>query len=191
MASSPFAPRPASALRPGPAWAWQAPRPFPALTWLCARLAASGQPRPQPALRLAPSAAARLDCALRLLFSCALPTLDDAFLLALRAELGRRAWRLEQAASAPRPAEAAWPPCPAQEEDEDLDQRRARLVAAVEQGLGLVEPSASRLSRPVRQLWLLRQARQVGQRWGELQRHPQAGTSAQELELLLAGLRRG
>ncbi len=186
MASSSSA-RPHSLfIRPGPAWAWFPPRPFPALVWLRERLAVTGAAQPQPAVRPVLSAAARLDFWLRLLFSQAFPVLEESFLLGLRAELGRRMWSQARPAGMARSLERAR--LLLASEGEEVEQRRERLAAAVEAGLTWVEAPAKQLSHPVRSL-LLRQEGEIGRCWLERASHPAAGTPQQEQDGLQDGLR--
>ena len=125
---------------------------------------------------------------LRLLFSRYTPAPDDSFFAALRIELGRRAWSLEHAIGAPRPANSAWPTVPGAEDD--LDKRRARLVAEVNLGLTMVEAAPIRFPRPVRNVLLARHAGHIGRCLADLLRHPFAGSLADELQRLLDALQR-
>jgi hypothetical protein len=131
---------------------------------------------------------ARLDLELRLLFSCAPAPLDEAQLAALHHELDQRAWSLAHTSGAPRPADPAWPTVPHPENA--LEKRRARLVADVDLGLSMVELSATRFSRPVRNVMLARQAKYIGRGLRDLLADPEAGSFAAEFEGLLEGLRR-
>jgi hypothetical protein len=133
-------------------------------------------------------AVSRLDLELRLLFSRGPLPLDDERLAALRDELDQRAWSLTSAIGAPRPADPAWPTVP--RPDTPLEKRRARLVADVDLGLSMVEVSASRYPRPVRNVLLVRQASYIGRRLEEVLTDPAAGSFAQEWKYLLEGLRR-
>ncbi|HEU5197993.1 MAG TPA: hypothetical protein VFU32_00060, partial [Ktedonobacterales bacterium] len=195
-------------IRPGAASLWFPPRPFPALAWLAQRPAsaaactaggspASGQ-RYQPARTPAGHRAGapstlprrvageppRLDLELRVLFSRSPLLPDEDFFTGLRIELGRRAWSLERAIGAPRPA---WSAAPG--DDSDLGKRRARLVTEVNLGLALVESAPVRYPRPARNKLLASQARLIGERLADLLRHPEASSLSVERSRLFDGLR--
>ena len=127
----------------------------------------------------------RLHLELRWLFSRCKPLPDEDFFVALRIELGQRAWSLEHAIGAPR---LAWSPEPGTESA--LEKRRARLVAEVHLGLTMVETAPTRFSRPVRNLLLTRQAQQIGRCLADLLNHPDAGSMADELTHLFDALQR-
>jgi hypothetical protein len=193
-------------IRPGPASLWFPPRLFPASRWLAEQrpasaatpacsAAVSGGSSPHrdasPTRRQAGTEAGatstalpRLDLELRLLFSRYTPAPDEDFFVALRIELGRRAWSLERAIGAPRPA---WSAAPGDESG--LEKRRARLVTDVNLGLTMVEAAPIRYPRPARNAWLARHAGHVGQRLRDLLSHPEAGSLAAELARLLDALR--
>ncbi len=169
-------------MRPGSASLWFPPRPFPALLWLAEqRPASAATPRP-PAPK---TALPRLDLELRLLFSRYLTAPDEDFFGALRIELGNRAWSLEHAIGAPRPA---WSAAPGDESD--LEKRRARLVTEVHLGLTMVKTAPVRYPRPVRNALLVRHARLIGRCLRDLLACPGAGSLADELQHLLDALQR-
>jgi hypothetical protein len=127
----------------------------------------------------------RLDLELRLLFSRSPLPPDEDFFVSLRIEVGRRAWSLEHAIGAPRPAWSA-----ASGDESDLEKRRARLATDVHLGLAIVESAPVRYPRPVRNVLLARQARQIGQRLADLLAHPAAGSISVELTRLFDALQR-
>ncbi len=180
--------RPASSrfIRPGSASLWFPPRPFPALLWLAQRPASAATPRQPATLQPAPEAALpRLDLELRLLFSrCPLAPEED-FFVALRIEVGNRAWSLEHAIGAPRPA---WSAAPGDESK--LEKLRARLATDAHLGLAIVESAPLRYPRPVRNVLLARQAGLIGRCLADLLSHPEAGSLADELTHLLEALQR-
>ncbi len=182
MAASPLAHPWPDPLRPGPAWAWQPPRPFPALIFRASLAVAA----PRPPSARAPSLP-RHDLELRVLLSQLQPALDAWFLEAFRQEAARRAWRADLALHTPR-LPAASPP--ATRPTDTLADRRERLLDALEQGLRLASASAGWLSRPERNHHLAWHAAQIGRRARELARHPAAGPLARELQLLVAALAR-
>jgi hypothetical protein len=181
--------RPASSrfIRPGAASLWSSPRPFPASLWLAEqRPAGAATPRQPATLQPAPKAALpRLDLELRLLFSRCPLTPDEDFFVALRIELGQRAWSLEHAIGAPRPA---WSAAPG--EESALEKQRTRLVAEVNLGLSMVETAPIRYPRPVRNVLLARHAGLIGRCLRDLLSHPGAGSLAAELTRLLDALQR-
>jgi hypothetical protein len=126
----------------------------------------------------------RLDLELRWLFCRSPLPPDEEFYVSLRIEVGRRAWSLEHAIGAPRPA---WSAAPGNERD--LDKRRARLATEVNLGLAIVESAPVRYPRPVRNVLLARQARLIGQRLADLLAHPAAGSISVELTRLFDALR--
>ncbi|HEU5200119.1 MAG TPA: hypothetical protein VFU32_10800 [Ktedonobacterales bacterium] len=190
--------------RPFPALAWLVERPTASIAAVPGGAActaggspASGQRYTQargPAARdgggtraprqRVPGEPPRLDLELRLLFSCSPLLPDEDFFMALRIELGQRAWSLEHAIGAPRHAWSATPGA-----DSDLEKRRARLVTEVNLGLAIVESAPVRYPRPVRNVLLARQARHIGQRLADVLAHPAAGSLAEELTRLLESLR--
>ncbi len=196
--------RPASSrfIRPGSASLWLPPRPFPALLWLAEHRpasaassagGASSRQEASPTRRQAArdggatsTALPRLDLELRLLFSRCTPAPDEDFFVALRIELGRRAWSLEHAIGAPRPA---WSAAPGDESD--LEKRRARLVTEVNLGLAMVEAAPVRYPRPVRNVLLVRHAGLIGRCLRDLLAHPGAGSLAEELQRMVGALERG
>ena len=201
--AAPFA-RPASSrfIRPGFASLWFPPRPFPASLWLAQRPAAGTAAvsgglslcwAASPTRRQAGTEAGgtssralpRLDLELRLLFSRSPLSPDDDFFVGLRIELGQRAWSLEHAIGAPRPA---WTAAPGDEGD--LEKRRARLVTEVNLGLAMVESAPVRYPRPVRNVLLVRHAGHIGRCLRDLLAHPAAGSLAEELTRLLDMLQR-
>jgi hypothetical protein len=186
-ASSPFT-------RPGAASLWSPPRPFPALAWLAQRHASAARsvaPTRKPAsapgrtCQRVPGEPLRLNLELRWLFCRYTPAPDEDFFTALRIELGRRAWSLEHAIGAPRPA---WFPAPGTESD--LEKRRARLATDVNLGLAIVESAPVRYPRPVRNVLLVKHARLIGRCLCDLLAHPEAGSLSDELTRLLDALRR-
>ena len=100
-------------------------------------------------------------------------------------ELSQRAWSLERAIGAPRPA---WSAAPGDEND--LEKRRARLVTEVHLGLAMVESAPVRYPRLVRNAWLARHAGHIGRCLRDLLAHPAAGSLAAELTRLLDALQR-
>ena len=207
----PFAP---TFIRPGAASLWFPPRPFPALLWLAQRPASAARtparsaavsggsspawaasPTREPAgteagatgkpRRRVAGEPPRLNLELRLLFCHSPQAPDEDFFTALRIELGRRAWSLEHAIGAPRPA---WSPEPGMESD--LEKRRARLVTEVNLGLAMVETAPIRYPRPVRNALLARHAKQIGRCLQELLRHPDAGSISDELTRMFDALQR-
>ena len=199
--------RPASSrfIRPGAASLWFPPRPFPALAWLAQRPASAAVPgnlsprrdsratqRQAGTVAGAPSTPRqrvageppRLDLELRVLFSRSPLLPNEDFFMALKIELGRRAWSLERAVGAPRPA---WSAAPG--DDSDLGKRRARLVTEVNLGLALVESAPVRYPRPARNKLLASQARLIGERLADLLRHPEAGSLSDERSRLFDALR--
>ena len=174
--------RPASSrfIRPGATSLWFPPRPFPALAWLAQRPASAAPPQHAPRAALP-----RLDLELRVLFSRCVPILDEDFFTSLRIELGRRAWSLERAIGAPRPA---WSAAPG--DDSDLEKRRARLATDINLGLTMVESAPVRYPRPVRNVLLVRHAGHIGRCLADLLSHPEAGSLAEELQRVLDTLQR-
>jgi hypothetical protein len=203
MAFAAASARPASSrfIRPGSASLWLPPRPFPALLWLAQRPAAgsaglragwsadgAASPTRGRAARdggATSTALPRLDLELRLLFSRCPLAPDEDFFVALRIELGRRAWSLEHAIGAPRPA---WSAAPGDESD--LEKRRARLATEVNLGLAIVESAPVRSPRPVRNVLLVRHAGLIGRCLRDLLAHPEAGSLAEELQRVLDALER-
>jgi hypothetical protein len=181
--------RPASSrfIRPGSASLWFPPRPFPASRWLAEhRPTSAATPRQPTTLQQAPKAALpRLDMELRWLFCRSTPAPDEDFFVALRIELGRRAWSLEHAIGAPRPA---WSAAPGDESD--LEKRRARLVTEVNLGLAIVESASVRYPRLVRNVLLVRHASHIGRCLRDLLAHPGAGSLAGVLQRMLDALQR-
>ena len=176
--------RPASSrfIRPGSDSLWFPPRPFPALAWLAEqptrRPVSTQASAPRPRLP-------RLALELRLLFSRSVPILDEDFFVGLHMELSQRAWSLERAIGAPRPA---WSAAPGDESD--LEKRRARLATEVHLGLAIVESAPVRYPRPVRNVLLARQAGLIGRCLRDLLSHPGAGSLAGELQRMLDALQR-
>jgi hypothetical protein len=127
----------------------------------------------------------RLDLELRLLFSRCTPAPDDDFFTALRIEVGQRAWSLEHAIGAPRPA---WSAAPGDESG--LEKRRARLATEAHLGLTMVEAAPVRYPRPVRNVLLVRQAGLIGRCLRDLLSHPEAGSLSDELTRLFDALQR-
>ncbi len=203
MAFAAAFPRPASSpfTRPGAASLWFPPRPFPALAWLAQRPAAgsaglragwaaagAAAPTRGQAARDGGAAAPclpRLDLELRLLFSRYHAAPDEDFFVALRIEIGNRAWSLEHAIGAPRPA---WSAAPGDEGN--LEKRRARLATNVHLGLAIVESAPVRYPRPVRNALLARHAGHIGRCLRDLLSHPGAGSLNDELTHLLEALQR-
>ncbi len=209
MAFAAAFPRPASSrfTRPGAASLWSSPRPFPALAWLVQRPATgsaaggglpaygAASPTKGPASRdggatsaphqRVPGEPPRLDLELRLLFSRYPAAPEEEFFVALRIEVGNRAWSLAHAIGAPRPA---WSAAPGDERD--LEKLRARLATDVHLGLAIVESAPLRYPRPVRNVLLARQAGQIGRCLADLLNHPEAGSLADELTRLLEALQR-
>ncbi len=209
MAFAAAFPRPASSpfTRPGAASLWSSPRPFPALAWLVQRptrpasavactAAVPGGSSPRRGSRAiggpagteaggTSTALSRLDLELRLLFSRYPAAPDEDFFVALCIEVGQRAWSLEHAIGAPRPAWAAAPG-----DESKLEKLRARLAADVHLGLAIVESAPVRYPRPVRNVLLARQAGLIGRCLRDLLSHPEAGSLAAELTRLLDALQR-
>lgn len=174
-------------IRPGSASLWCPPRPFPVLLWLAERRRPHTSPAGTEASATSP-ALPRLEMELRLLFSRFALAPDDNFFVALHIELGRRAWSLEHAIGAPRPADPSWPTVRGAESN--LDKLRARLVAEVNLGLAMVETAPVRFSRPVRNVLLARHAGHIGRCLHDLLSQPGAGSLAHELTSLLDALQR-
>ncbi len=209
MAFAAAFPRPASSpfTRPGAASLWSSPRSFPALAWLAQRLtrpastatgraAVPGGASPRrgsraiggpagPEAGVPSTALSRLDLELRLLFSRYPAAPGEDFFVALRIEVGNRAWSLAHAIGAPRPA---WSAAPGDESK--LEKLRARLATEVHLGLAIVESAPLRYPRPVRNVLLARQAGQIGRCLADLLSHPEAGSLADELTRLLEALQR-
>jgi hypothetical protein len=184
MAFAAAFPRPASSrfIRPGAASLWSPPRPFPALAWLAQRPVAGSAAGDGGA---ASTALSRLDLELRLLFSRYPAAPEEEFFVALRIEVGNRAWSLKHAIGAPRPA---WSAAPGDERK--LEKLRARLATDVHLGLAIVESAPVRSPRPVRNVLLARQAGLIGRCLADLLSHPEAGSLSDELTRLLEALQR-